>query len=111
MPTYRSPTTVRARNRLLKEQAEWTRLKNARLAGDLVDAKTAQDQWLSCMFRLRSALLAIPTRVQQLAPHLSAADIAVLDQEIRSALELLADDHETDGTSAECLPGADDADL
>lgn len=34
----RTPTTVRARNRLLKEQAEWTRLKNARLSGELVDA-------------------------------------------------------------------------
>jgi hypothetical protein len=32
------------------------------------------------------------------APHLSTADIAVLDQEIRGALETVADDHEPDGT-------------
>jgi terminase small subunit / prophage DNA-packing protein len=111
MPTYRSPRTVRARNRLLKEQAEYARLKNARLSGELVDAKTVQDQWLSCIFRLRAALLAIPPRVQPRAPHLSAADIAMLDQEIRGALEALADDHEADDTSAERVSSADDTNL
>jgi terminase small subunit / prophage DNA-packing protein len=111
MPTYRSPTTVRARNRLLKEQAEWARLKNARLAGEPVDVKTVQDQRLSCIVRLRGALLAIPARVQQHAPHLNAADIAVFDQEIRAALEAPADDHEAYDTSEERLPGVDDADL
>jgi phage terminase Nu1 subunit (DNA packaging protein) len=51
----KAPTTVKARNRLLKEQAEYTRLKNARLSGELVDAKTVQNQWLSCIVRLRAA--------------------------------------------------------
>jgi hypothetical protein len=31
MPTHRAATTVEARNRLLKEQAEYARLKSARL--------------------------------------------------------------------------------
>jgi phage terminase Nu1 subunit (DNA packaging protein) len=57
------------------------------------------------------ALLAIPARLRQRAPHLGAADLAVLDQEIRAALEALADDHEADDTSAERVPGADDTDL
>jgi len=36
MPTHRAKTTVEAHNRLLAEQAEHARLKNAELAGELV---------------------------------------------------------------------------
>jgi phage terminase Nu1 subunit (DNA packaging protein) len=82
---------VKARNRLLKEQAEHARLKNARLSGELVEAAVVQAKWVATMTRLRAALLAVPARVQQTSPHLSAADIAAIDAEIRAALTELAE--------------------
>jgi phage terminase Nu1 subunit (DNA packaging protein) len=97
-------TASEARGRLARAQAALAVLKARRLAGALVAAADVQSQWVSVMFSVRARLLAVPSRVQQFAPHLTQGDIEAIDREIREALSALADgdgkSSETDGFSA-----------
>jgi phage terminase Nu1 subunit (DNA packaging protein) len=79
------------RARLTRAQAALASLKARKLSGALIDAEQVRNTWLSVMASVRARLLAIPGRVQQTAPHLSADDIAAIDREIRAALSELAD--------------------
>jgi phage terminase Nu1 subunit (DNA packaging protein) len=78
------------RAREARARAVLMSLKARKLSGSLVDAEQVRNTWLSAMATVRAALLAVPSRLRQVAPHLSAADIASVDEEIRSALEGLA---------------------
>jgi phage terminase Nu1 subunit (DNA packaging protein) len=80
-----------ARARLLSEQAEHAALKNARLRGALLDAEAVQNGWSAILVTVRGRMLAVPSRIQQVAPHLTASDVAVIDAEVRAALTGLAD--------------------
>lgn len=78
------------RARLAKEQADQYALKNAGLRGELLDAKECERKWTDACRCIRSAMLAIPSRVRQQLPHLTRTDAALIDDEIRRALTELA---------------------
>jgi phage terminase Nu1 subunit (DNA packaging protein) len=81
------------RIRLVREQADREALKNQRLRGELVPAADVERAWSNILRQVRSAVLAVPSRVRQQLPHLTAHDIATFDAEIRRALEDLANAH------------------
>jgi len=85
-----------ARAKLLDEQAEWARLKNARLRGAVLDSEAVKAEWSALLTRLRGRLLAIPSRM----PALSRADFESLDAELRAALGELADGAEDEEKSS-----------
>lgn len=77
------------RQKLVREQAEHTRLKNQKMRGELVPAADVEAEWSSALADLRAALLAVPSRVgAKLA--LPRATVAAIDAEIRAALLALA---------------------
>lgn len=78
-------TTERAR--LAREQADAAALKNAAARGDMVPAAEVTARWSAILVGVRSRILAIPSRVRMRAPHLSRAEIEIVDSEIREALE------------------------
>lgn len=80
------------RARLAKEQADAAELKNSILRRDLVAASDVEREWSAVLRKVRSAVLAIPSRMRQTLPHLTAYDVQVLDVELRSVLEGLAND-------------------
>lgn len=78
------------RARLAREQADSVALKNAALRGDLVSAADVTRTWADVLRQVRAGVLAVPSRVRAALPQLTAADVAVLDAEIRATLEGLA---------------------
>jgi phage terminase Nu1 subunit (DNA packaging protein) len=87
------------RARLAKEQADSQALKNATQRNEMVPAIEVERGWTTVCRRVRNAMLAVPSRVRQTLPHLTAYDASVIDREVRDALsELGADDcdRETD---------------
>ncbi|MEM7695297.1 MAG: DNA packaging protein [Pseudomonadota bacterium] len=78
------------RARLAREQADRQALKNAELRGELVRADAVRERWEDVARTARARLLAIPSRIRgRLA--LSQDQVAILDREVRDALEGLAD--------------------
>ncbi|ABE63184.1 conserved hypothetical protein [Nitrobacter hamburgensis X14] len=85
------------RARLAKEQADAVSLKNAVMRRELVPVSDVEREWMSVGRQVRSGMLAVPSRVRQSLPHLTAFDADLIDREIRDALTGLADndsDHE-----------------
>lgn len=78
--------------RLVRAQAEKQEKANAKISGDLLDAKEVAAEWTSTMVDLRAAILAIPQRVAANC-GLDRNAMVELDTEIRAALEVIADDH------------------
>ncbi|PZA12751.1 DNA packaging protein [Rhodopseudomonas palustris] len=78
------------RDRLLREQADNAALKNQILRRDYVKATEVEARWSDVLRRLRSKILAVPSRVRQANPHLTAQDVTAFDAELRAALEDLA---------------------
>lgn len=85
-----SDTLTQERIRQTKEAADQLAIKNAKAKGELLDAAEVEREWVSILRDVRAALLAMPTRMQQRVGTLTAADLAVLDREIRSVLNELA---------------------
>lgn len=81
-------TTERAR--LAKEQADAMALKNAEKRGELVSAASVASGWSDTLRGVRARLMALPSRLRASLPHLSAADVALIDREIRNTLTELA---------------------
>jgi phage terminase Nu1 subunit (DNA packaging protein) len=77
-----------ARARLGQAQADLATVKARKLAGELVEASEVEALWRSKLKAFRNRITNIPGRVQ----NLSARQTAVLQQELRAALEELADD-------------------
>jgi phage terminase Nu1 subunit (DNA packaging protein) len=87
------------RARLAKEQADGQALKNAIQRGEMVAATEVERGWTTVCRRIRNAMLAVPSRVRQTLPHLTAYDAGVIDREVRDALSELGtdvDDREAD---------------
>lgn len=82
------------RARLAKEQADAQALKNAALRGELVPAAEVARVWSDTLRKVRSRLLAVPSRVRGAIPGLTVADMTLIDREVRDALQELgnADD-------------------
>ena len=74
------------RLRLVREQADRAALGNAQARGELVPAAAVEAEWASVATALRARLLALPSRVNQRLPHLTAAEVEAIDREVRDAL-------------------------
>lgn len=81
-------TIALERERLTREQADREAMRNARLRGELVNSDEIERTWSATLTHLRAAILAIPPRLS----HLSAADIAAVDRELRAALTEIGND-------------------
>ena len=90
---------IQERARLAKEQADGQELKNAQTRGDLVAREDVLRGWQDILRKVRSGMLAVTSRVRQRISTIDAAQAAIIDREIRDALEALADgsDHDGDG--------------
>lgn len=78
------------RMRLLREQADSVALKNAALRRELVPAAEVEREWSGILRLIRSGILAAPSRLRQLLPHLTADDVEQIDSELRRVLEEIA---------------------
>lgn len=90
LPFAATPDAASERLRLVKEQADNAALKNAALRRDLLPAAEVEREWTGIMRQVRAGVLAVPSRLRQTLPHLSAADMDAIDTELRRALEDLA---------------------
>lgn len=88
----RQDSVATERLRLVKEQADAAALKNAILRRELVAAVDVEREWSAVLRQVRAALLAIPSRMRQTLPHLTAHDVAAMDAELRRVLEDIARD-------------------
>lgn len=79
--------------RVRKESAmaDKAELQNAALRGELVNSADVARAWGDIARDVRSGMLAVPSRAGS-ALQLDAAGVAVIEREIHSALERLADD-------------------
>lgn len=84
------PSSVNENDRLARERADNMALRNAALRRDLVPAVEVEQRWSEILRRVRSKLLAVPSRVHQSSPHFTMQDVAAIDTELRAALEELA---------------------
>jgi phage terminase Nu1 subunit (DNA packaging protein) len=73
------------RAKLAHEQTIGHALKNASLRGELVEASAVEREWGDALRLVRAGMLALPSRVQQRL-NLVAADVAVIDREVRDLL-------------------------
>lgn len=79
-----------ARARLAREKADEAARRNAKARGDLVEASDVVREWAEVLRKVRAQVLAVPSRLRSSLPHLTAADVAIMDREIRDTLEGLA---------------------
>jgi phage terminase Nu1 subunit (DNA packaging protein) len=86
-PSDLARATVRER----LARAELLELRNAQQLGHLVPARDVEQQWATAVVATRTALLGLPSRARGRLPHLTAADVAVLDGLIRETLTELAE--------------------
>jgi len=84
-------TLTQERVRQTREAADALAIKNAKLRGALLDAAEVEREWADVLRGLRAALLALPSRVQQRMNHLTVADVAAIDREVRDVLQELGD--------------------
>ncbi|EAQ35761.1 hypothetical protein NB311A_05073 [Nitrobacter sp. Nb-311A] len=84
-------TLTAERARQAREHADNTALKNAALRKELVPATDVVRGWADILTKVRAALLAVPSRVWQQAPHLTAEDKNIIDAELRLALAALGE--------------------
>lgn len=66
--------------------------KNAVAAGEFVSAVDVERTWSDFLRKIRSQVLAVPSRVRQIVPTLTAHDAGLIDRELRDVLTGLADD-------------------
>jgi phage terminase Nu1 subunit (DNA packaging protein) len=79
------------RQRLYKLRADAQELKNEQLRGDLIAVADVERKWTENVRRIRSALLALPSRVAHQLPHLTQEDRALVEREVRAVLAELAE--------------------
>ncbi|PRA58045.1 DNA packaging protein [Brucella pituitosa] len=80
------------RARLAKAQADAVELKNAAMRRELVPAVEVERMWAGEWMQMRSSVLAVPSRLRQLLPDLTAADIEIIDGELRRMLTEFGND-------------------
>lgn len=72
--------------------------------GQLVEAKLVEDQLATVFAQCRTKLLAVPSRARQSLPHLTAGDIAILEDLQREALQDLVSPDEGHAPKAQLPP-------
>ena len=83
-------TLTGERARLARAQAEAVEMKNAVARAELVRAEDVERAWGDVLRRVRSRILAVPSRVRQ-AEELSPGAVLAIDQELRAALTELGE--------------------
>jgi phage terminase Nu1 subunit (DNA packaging protein) len=92
MVSKRSPRAIplakatAERARLAAAQADLAELKAAKQRGTLLDAAEVESEWSGVLRTVRAGMLAVPSRVAQRLPHLTAHDVSEIDAEVRAAL-------------------------
>lgn len=71
-------------------QAELAEFKLAKLRGDLVSVKAIEAAWIAHVVAVRTRLLAVPAKVKARRSDLTYEDVRCIDEQIREALEALA---------------------
>jgi phage terminase Nu1 subunit (DNA packaging protein) len=82
---------AKERAALARAQREAVELKNSAARGDLVSAELVGRRWGDMCSLIRSRILGIPSNLPSLIPHLTRAELAIIDDELRGALTELAD--------------------
>ncbi len=90
LPFAAQPDAAAERLRLLKEQADHAALKNAALRRELVPAAEVEREWAGVLRQVRAGILAVPSRIRQILPGLTAAEVEAVDFELRRVLEEMA---------------------
>lgn len=91
LPFAAQKDAAEERARLVREQADYAALKNQQLRAELVPAVEVERAWTGLLRQLRSGILATPSRLRQILPHLDADDIMAIDAELRRVLTEFAD--------------------
>lgn len=91
LPFAAQPDAASERLRLLTAQADSAEMKAAAQRRELVPAADVEREWSGLLRLVRSGILAVPSRLRQVLPHLAASDVEAIDAELRRALEELAD--------------------
>jgi len=78
-----------ATERLKSAQADLAELKRDQERGELVLAKDVERRLVDVFSVCKQHLLAIPSRARQALPHLSTADVTVIENLVRESLEEL----------------------
>lgn len=78
-----------------KAQTQIYKVKQAKLeyqrnAGELVEVKKVQDEWVSIAGVVRTKILALPTKLKQNCPDLTSDQMTMLERIVREALEELS---------------------
>lgn len=84
-------TIARERQKLIQAQRRKVNLHIRERLRDLVPRRAIEIRFATRVVTARTKLLGIPSRAKQRIPHLTTADLAVLDELVREALEELAD--------------------
>jgi phage terminase Nu1 subunit (DNA packaging protein) len=87
-----SKALARERLRLMKEQADKAELQNRVTRRELVPLSEVEADWVRQLVALRARMLALPSRVQQRLPNLTASEARQIDAEVRETLTELVGD-------------------
>lgn len=82
------------RARLTAAQADLAEMKRAEMAGDLLAAADVERVWGDHIRRVRSSILAVPSRIRQVLGHIGDMETRVIDRELREALAALGEQDE-----------------
>ena len=83
-------TLTEERTMLTRAQREAQEFKNQIAQGEFVKADEVEHVWSDFLRNLRSRVMAVPSRVRQIIPTLTAHDAALIDRELRDVLTGLA---------------------
>ena len=87
-PSAMAEATLRER----RARAWAMELEIGRKTRELVPAREVNVRWSALVVAARTAMLGLPSRAKQRIPHLTGADLGILEGLIREALEELAQD-------------------
>lgn len=79
-----------AKVRVAEQTAAKLEMQNEISQGELVRASDVEARWTAIFTRVRAGVLAVPSRVAGRAGHFTAADLDIIDREIRDALQELS---------------------
>lgn len=82
-----TPDLAAATERLKSAQADLAELKYAEAAGDLVPRDEVLREWADLLSQVRTKVLGAPTQLKQALPHLTVADVVLIENILREALE------------------------